>query len=93
MTTPNTLHRTKAAAHYLTNVQGIQCSPHTMRKWRRRGAEYDGEHGPEWRVDPLSGHTFYAQSELDSFADLRRARLKKVRIPQPERLANNATGE
>lgn len=92
MTTPDTLRRTSAAAHYLTKVQGIQCSPHTLRKWRRRDAEYDREQGPEWRVDPMSGHVFYAQSELDRFAELRRARLKKVRIPQPEQLANYANG-
>lgn len=92
MTTPEALHRTAAAAHYLTNVQGIQCSPHTLRKWRRRGAEHDGERGPEWRADPMSGHVFYAQSELDRFAELRRTRLKKVRISQPGHLANYANG-
>jgi hypothetical protein len=92
MTTPDTLYRTAAAAHYLSNVQGIQCSPHTLRKWRRRGAEHDGERGPEWRVDPMSGHAFYAQSELDRFAEFRRARLKKARIPQPEQLENYANG-
>ena len=87
---PDVLRRTRDAAKYLYETHGISCSPHTLRKWRRRGPEDQREHGPEYWVDPLTGHAQYLQSALDRFAELRRTRLTKARNPQPAHLAAQA---
>jgi hypothetical protein len=59
MSAPDKLRRTLEAAAYLIEAHGIPCSPNTLRKWRRRGPQDSGEHGPDSLVDPLTGITFY----------------------------------
>jgi hypothetical protein len=90
MVRSDVLRRTQEAATYLIETYGIPCSPHTLRKWRRRGPDDAGEHGPEWLVDPETGYTLYPQSALDRFGEERRARLIKQRNLQPARLSSQS---
>ena len=73
------------------NARGRKVSPRTLQKYRLKGQDDPGEHGPRFLRDPATGWAYYLEADLLIWCEeFDRRLVERGPTPQPPKLTDAA---